>query len=68
MDHSESHFITGCNVIKYLHLSSRPIDGKFEILIDLTPDGESLLELDRMMKKNNYMSHYYNLQDIIKKL
>ena len=66
MDHFESHFIIGCNVIKYLKLHSEPIGDEFTISIDFTDNGKRLLEKDRTEKKNNYMTHFYNFEDLIK--
>ena len=65
MDHLESHFITGCNVIKYLKLHSEPIGDEFTISVDFTEDGRRLLEKDRIDKKNNYMTHFYNHEDLM---
>ena len=65
MDHDELHFITGCNVIKYLKLHSEPIGDEFTISVDFTEDGKRLLEKDRQDKKNNYMTHFYNYEDLI---
>ena len=51
MNHIEPHFITGCNVIKYLKLNSEPIGDEFTISVDFTEDGKRLLEKDRLDKK-----------------
>ena len=66
MNHNETHFITGCNVIKYLNLYSKPVGKNFTITLDMTSDGNILLENDRKDKRNNYMTHFYNLEDLIK--
>ena len=65
MNHAEPHFITGCNVIKYLKLHSEPIGDEFTISVDFTEDGRKLLEKDRAEKKNNYMTHFYNYEDLL---
>ena len=66
MNHAEPHFITGCNVIKYLKLHSEPIGDEFTISVDFTEDGRRLLEKDRADKKNNFMKHFYNHEDLLR--
>ena len=65
MNHNETHFISGCNVVKYLDMHSRPIGNNFTITLNLTSDGNILLEKDRIEKNNNYMTHFYNYEDLI---
>ena len=52
--------------LQYLKLHSEPIGSEFTISVDFTEDGKRLLEKDRIDKKNNYMTHFYNHEDLIK--
>lgn len=64
LDHTEEHFIVGCNVIKYLKLATEPKGDNFTISIDFTSDGKNLLDEDRKNKKANFMTNFYNYEDV----
>ena len=62
IDGDKSHFIIGENVIKYLDITSKPVNGKFTLSIDFTKEGKSLMDKHRVEQNLNNMQTCYQLE------
>ena len=59
---SRPQFIIGENVIKYLDITSKPVNGKFTLSIDFTKEGKSLMDKHRVEQNLNNMQTCYQLE------